>query len=264
MKGEFRDMDLHNYKDVAENYDFYLSKVGGSYKGFEEYYISLATQYGKDGIIDIACGTGALTIPLAEAGYDVTATDLSESMVEITKRKVAMKKLSVKTFSGNMIDFVVARKFSLAIIARSGFMHLTTYEEQKKALLNIGKHLVNDGILTFNTFDPDYNIQVKQMHTCENDYTFRTEYVNSEGKSERIYDAIGYNPETQLMSGKWKFETLSSDGSVESVRIRELKMRQSYPIQIHYLAEKCGYEVIEAEKHAECNNNIIWILKKKW
>lgn len=40
-------------------------------------------------------------------------------------------------------------------------MHLTTYEEPKKALINIGKHLDNDGILTFNTFDPKYNIQVK-------------------------------------------------------------------------------------------------------
>lgn len=40
-------------------------------------------------------------------------------------------------------------------------------------------------------------------------------------------------------------------------------MRQSYSIPIHYLAEKCGYEVIEAKKHADCNSDIIWILKKK-
>lgn len=118
-------------------------------------------------------------------------------------------------------------------------------------------------VLRFNNFKLEYNIQVKQMHTSENDYTFRTEYVNSEGKLEKIYNAIGYNPETQLVSGKWKFETLGSDGTVENVRIRDLKMRQSYSIQIHYFAEKCGYEVIEAEKHAECNSDIIWILKKK-
>lgn len=256
-------MDLHDYKDVAENYDFYLSKIGGDYDGFEEYYLSLANQYGKGGIIDIACGTGALTLPLAEAGYDVTATDLSESMVEITKRKVDMKKLNVETFVGNMIDFDTENKFSLAIIARSGFMHLTTYEDQEKALRNIRKCLKEDGILTFNTFDPLYNIQLKQMHTSEDDYSFRAEYINSGGKLERIYDAITYNPETQLMYGKWKFETLDSSKSVIDVRIRELKMRQSYPIQIHYLAEKCGYEVLEAEKHRECNYNIIWILKKK-
>lgn len=255
-------MDLHDYKDVAENYDFYLDDVAGTYEGFEEYYLDLAEAYGKGGIIDIACGTGALTVPFAKCGFDVTATDLSEAMVEVTRRKVDEEGLTVKTFVGNMTNFKAERQYSLAVIARSGFMHLTRYEDQEAALLNIKEHLVDGGILTFNTFEPDYRIQLIQIHSKEDEFRFRAEYTNSDGNRERIYHAIGYNPETQIMGGKWKFETLNEDGDVVDERIRELKMRQSYAIQIHYLAEKCGYAVIEAEKQPACNNNIIWILKK--
>jgi len=262
IKERENEMDLHDYKDVAENYDLYLDQVGGSYDGFEDYYLNLASKYGEDGIIDIACGTGVLTIPFARAGYDVSATDLSEPMVEITKQKLINEKLEATCFTGNMIDFSTDNKYSLAIIARSGFMHLLTYEDQEKALLNIRKHLVKGGILTLNTFEPNYNIQLKQIHTKENDYEFRAEYTNSEGQKEKIYHSISYNPETQIMGGTWKFVTYDENDNVINERIRDLKMRQSYSIQIHYLAEKCGYKVLEAEMQKECNNNIIWILQK--
>jgi 2-polyprenyl-3-methyl-5-hydroxy-6-metoxy-1,4-benzoquinol methylase len=145
-------MDLHDFADVAMNYDNYLKAFGGSYDGFEEFYISLAEKYGGDGIIDIACGTGALTLPLAERGLDITACDLSEAMVNITNQKFKSAGLSTQTFSANMVDFKAARKFSLAIIARSGFMHLLTTKEQRAALINIKNHLTDSGILTLNIF----------------------------------------------------------------------------------------------------------------
>lgn len=68
-------MDLHDYKDVAKNYDRYLEAMYSEFdnhEGFQKFYLKLAEKYGRDGVVDIACGT----------------------------------------------------KYSLAIIARSGFMHL--------------------------------------------------------------------------------------------------------------------------------------------
>ena len=84
-------MDLHDFTDVAVNYDLYLPEVvKGSYylNGFEEFHLALATMYGTGGILDIACGTGALTIPLVKAGYDVAALDLSAPMIEVTQKKL--------------------------------------------------------------------------------------------------------------------------------------------------------------------------------
>lgn len=255
-------MDLHDYADVAENYDLYLNGVGGNSTGFEDYYLLLAQKYGTQGIIDIACGTGALTLPLAKAGYEVEATDISSAMIEVTNQKLAKENLNVKTFTSDMTELQTSRKYSLAIIARSGFMHLPTEEIQKKALLSIRDCLIDGGVLTFNTFEPYFPTQLTQIHTGKEDYSMRCEYINKDGCREKIFNAINYNPETQIMSGNWKFETLDDNDNVIDVRIRPLTMRQSYKIQIWYLVEKCGYEVIEANIQPCCNNNIIWILKK--
>lgn len=54
-------MDLHNYKDVADNYDRYLDVMyatENNHEGFQEFYLNLARHFGKGGVVDIACGTG--------------------------------------------------------------------------------------------------------------------------------------------------------------------------------------------------------------
>lgn len=263
-------MDLHDYKDVAENYDRYLDVMYSehdNYEGFREFYLDLAREHGGGGVIDIACGTGAVLLYLAEAGIDVDGTDLSSAMCEVARNKAESKGLNLNIFPANMTDFKSARKYSLAIIARSGFMHLLTPEMQRAALLNIRDHLTDGGVLTLNTFAPYPPVQAAQMKTRETDYTYRLEYINRDGFREKIYNAITYNPQTQIMSGNWKFETLDDAGNTVSERIRPLRMRQTYKQELMYLIELCGFEVVEIYgdyyKSTEDTGRYVWVLRKK-
>ena len=275
-------MDLHDYKDVADNYDRYLevmySQEHSNHEGFQEFYLKLAKQYGDGGVVDIACGTGAVLLYLAERGIEVDGTDLSEEMCRVADEKARKMDLALNIFPADMTKFSSGRKYSLAIIARSGFMHLPTQELQIAALRNIREQLSEGGILTFNTFDPWPPMQAQQMQTDpEKDYAFRLEYVNSEGKREKIYDAITYNPYNQQMYGNWKFETYDDDGNVIGERIRPLRMRETYRSEVFLLAELCGFEVIDLYRGylgdkedlkdistaAKYRSNLIWILRKK-
>lgn len=263
-------MDLHDYKDVAENYDRYLDVMYSehdNYEGFLDFYLDLAKQYGSGGVIDIACGTGAVLLYLAEAGMEVDGTDLSEAMCDVAGRKAESKGLNLNIFPANMTDFKSDRKYSLAIIARSGFMHLLTPQLQRKALLNIREHLTDGGILTLNTFSPNPMFQAQQMKTAEQDYSCRLEYINSDGYREKIYNAISYDPKTQIMSGNWKFETFDEAGNIIGERIRPLKMRQTYKQELMYLVELCGFEVLaiygDYYKSTEDTGNLIWVLRKQ-
>ena len=54
-------MDLHDYKDVAENYDLYLDvmyRERDNYEGFKDFYLDLAREYGAGGVIDLAQRNG--------------------------------------------------------------------------------------------------------------------------------------------------------------------------------------------------------------
>lgn len=274
-------MDLHDFKDVAENYDRYLSVMytedNDNHAGFQDFYLEMARKYGAGGVVDIACGTGAVLLYLAERGIDVDGTDLSEEMCRVARKKAEELGLKLNIFPSDMTKFNSGRKYSLAIIARSGFMHLPTTELQKAALRNIREQLTEGGILSFNTFDPLPTIQAAMMTTGPEDYSFRLEYVNSEGRRERIYNAISYDPFTQLARGNWKFETLDEAGNVIGERIRPLQMRQSYRSEIFLLAELCGFEVLDIYRgylgdKEDLNDpstarnykgNLIWVLRKK-
>ena len=272
-------MDLHDYKDVAENYDRYLEVMYrdfDAHEGFQEFYLELAKKYGKDGVIDVACGTGAVLLYLAQHGVMADGTDLSEAMCRVCSEKAVAQNLKLRIFPGNMTSFDAVRKYSLVIIARSGFMHLPDQKSQRAALENLNRHLVPGGILTLNTFDPWPPVQAQQISTKPDDYTFRLEYVNSDGYREKIYNAISYNPYTQIMSGNWKFETYDDEGKIIGERVRPLTMRQTYRWEMFLLAELCGFEVVDIyrgykgdkedlndpESAAKYRSNLIWILKK--
>lgn len=273
-------MDLHDYKDVAENYDRYLEAMCSEFdahEGFQEFYLGLAKKYGQGGVVDIACGTGAVLLYLAERGIEIDGTDLSEEMCKVAASKAMAKKLDLNIYPADMTKFDSGRKYSLAIIARSGFMHLPSSKLQKEALMNIRERLLPGGILTFNTFDPWPIVQAEQMNTSSDDYSFRLEYVNNNGNKEKIYNAISYNPFLQQMHGNWKFVEYDQEGNIIGERIRPILMRQTYRSEIFLLAELCGYEVLDiyrgylGDKEDLCDpmsaakyrSNLIWILKKK-
>ena len=274
-------MDLHDYRDVAENYDRYLEVMYTTefdkHENFREFYLDLARKYGQGGTVDIACGTGAVLLYLAERGIEIDGTDISEEMCRVAARKAEEKNLKLRIVPADMTKFHSGRKYSLAIIARSGFMHLPSQQLQIDALNNIREQLLPGGILTFNTFDPWPPVQAQQITTGPEDYVFRLEYINHEGRREKIYNVISYDPYTQIMSGNWKFETYDENGAVTDVRIRPLTMRQTYRSEVFLLAKLCGFEVQDIfrgykgdredlqdpSSARKYRSNLIWILKKK-
>ena len=176
-----------------------------------------------------------------------------------------------------MTKFSSGRKYSLAIIARSGFMHLPDQRLQEAALRNLRDQLLPGGILTLNTFDPWPPMQAQQMKTSPDDYSFRLEYVNRAGNREKIYNAITYNLYTQQMYGNWKFVEYNEAGEIIGERIRPLLMRQTNRWEMFLLAELCGFEVVDIYRGyngdkedlsdpssaSKFQSNLIWILKRK-
>jgi len=273
-------MDLHDYQDVAENYDRYLEVMyahDDHHENFQEFYLSLARKYGSGGVVDIACGTGAVLLYLAERGIEIDGTDLSAEMCKVAAAKADAMDLRLNIIPADMTAFSSGRKYSLAIIARSGFMHLPTQALQEAALRNLREQLLPGGILTLNTFDPWPPMQAQQMSTSPEDYSFRLEYVNSRGNREKIWNAITYNPYTQQMYGNWKFEEFNKKGEMIGERIRPLRMRQTNRWEMFLLARLCGFEVVDIYRGyngdkedlddpssaSRYQGNLIWILKRK-
>ena len=50
------------------------------HENFREFYLELAQTYGAGGVVDVACGTGAVLLYLAQRGIEIDGTDLSGEM----------------------------------------------------------------------------------------------------------------------------------------------------------------------------------------
>jgi SAM-dependent methyltransferase len=151
------------YKSITGS-EFILN---GAKKIFTSKYIAkilklISLSKSKVNILEIACGSGRVTIPLAKAGYNTWALDLSDKMISKLKNKVTKLPKSTQDrlniSCGNMCDFHIDKNFKLIIIPFRSFQLLTDQKQQNKCLKNIFHHLAEDGIFILNLFKP-----IKQM-----------------------------------------------------------------------------------------------------
>ncbi len=81
---------MNSYTAFSEIYDS-LMKKDLDYQKIADYIENIFTLHGKnpDMVVELASGTGNLTIPLSERGYDMIGIDKSEDMLSIARQKAA-------------------------------------------------------------------------------------------------------------------------------------------------------------------------------
>lgn len=126
-------------------YDWEFELICTNQKKDVSLWIELAEKFG-DPILECGCGSGRLTLPLIKKGFQVTALDISEKMLDILRSKAQGAK-NLTTVCGDMTSFKINREFRFAFVGYSTFQLLLTLKEQIKCLSNIRDHLSSKGIL---------------------------------------------------------------------------------------------------------------------
>ncbi len=114
----------------------------------ERFYLEEARKSGGR-VLELACGTGRLTIPIAQSGVDITGADLSASMLESARAKALRAGVDVRFFKADMRSFELPGPFSTILIAGNSLLHLFTADELIQCFRNVRHHLVANGRLIF-------------------------------------------------------------------------------------------------------------------
>lgn len=100
-------------------------------------------------ILDVGCGTGVLSMVLAEMGHNVIGVDLSEKMISVAIEKTRSSRLKAKFLVGDAEKLKFEDESFDAVVSRHLLWTLPTPEmafgEWKRVLKNGGRLAVIDG-----------------------------------------------------------------------------------------------------------------------
>jgi SAM-dependent methyltransferase len=115
-----------------------------------DWVLKLAEYQGGE-ILDLACGPGTHSLPLARRGYQVTGVDRTTYLIEIAQKAAADLVPAPQFIVDDMRNFVMPDKFALALVM---FNSLGFFEDPRSdltVLQNLHQSLKRGGVLVIET-----------------------------------------------------------------------------------------------------------------
>jgi len=117
-----------------------------------DFYLGLARD-AEGPVLELGCGTGRVTIPIAREGIAVTGLDIEPRMLELARRR-SVGIGAVKWIEADMRRYTLPQRFGLIFVAYRGFLHLLEETDQRAALGCAFEHLLPGGRLALNLVNP--------------------------------------------------------------------------------------------------------------
>ena len=145
---------MSGYSCFARYYDRLTENV--NYHSRAEYFARLLQRYRSDPglVLDLACGTGSLTVELAEMGYEMIGVDSSPEMLSEAMCKTGKRGLSVLYLCQDMMQLDLYGTVGATVCALDSVNHLTDPADLKKAFERVSLFTEPGGIFLFDANTP--------------------------------------------------------------------------------------------------------------
>lgn len=164
---------MSGYGCFAAYYDALTQNVDYARRG--AVYREWLLRYGvSDGILlDLACGTGSLTVQLAGYGYDMIGVDASEEMLSVAQQKAAENGNSILFLCQPMQRLDLFGTVRGTVCALDSLNHLTKPSDVERTVERVSLFTEQGGLFLF-----DVNTVYKHRHIlADNTFVLETEDV---------------------------------------------------------------------------------------
>jgi SAM-dependent methyltransferase len=202
----------------------------------ESFYVDEALRSGG-AILELACGTGRLLIPMARTGAQVTGVDIVRPMLDRARAKADEAGVALDLIQGDMRGVHLDRRFAMIMIAFNSMLHLASLDDYRALLASVRRHLTADGVFIFDIFNPSIAFLAR-------DPAARMElrrFDDPELGEVRVEATIDYDAATQVSRGAW---FLSAAGRPD-FRVIPLHMRSIFPQELPLLLSAGGFRLEE-------------------
>lgn len=141
---------MDQYRDFAFIYDELMNEV--DYNGWVKYIEDIIKNENAkvQNILELACGTGNLTIPLTKKNYDIAGIDISEEMLSVAREKAEKEGVELVLLQQDIaqLDFDITN-LDCVLCACDGFNYITYDDDLENVFTKTYELLKEDGIFIF-------------------------------------------------------------------------------------------------------------------
>lgn len=208
---------MTSYEALAGSYDALTADV--DYPRWARY---IGRHFARSGrpirrVLDLACGTGSLTLELAQAGYEMTGVDLSEDMLALAEEKCRQAQPRPLFLHQAMESLRLPEKVDACVCCLDSVNYVLQPKKLQRAFQRVYDCLEGGGLFLF---DVDTPYKLEQMDGQV--FLDETEEVYCVWRGE-------YSPKKRICSF-WMdiFQRRSED---EWLRSGELHREYAYPLE---------------------------------
>ena len=214
------------------------------------YWLATLDYYAPRRVLELACGTGRLALPLAAAGvaanpgFRMVGLDHSPALLARAAEKLAaapdLPPGSVTLIEGAMEAFDLGEQFDLIILGFNAFAYLHTMEEQLDCLAAVRRHLAPGGHFALDLLVPQLPFLAEALASDPPQH-LELDYALPAAGVERFlrfctdrYDAL-----TQTAHSSYLYEIYYENGQVER-RTDTLAWHMYFPRELRLLLQAAG------------------------
>lgn len=210
------------YSDFAYVYDLLMQDV--QYNQWADYIESLFVKFGAkkpELVLDMACGTGNLTLELAKRGYDMIGIDMSPDMLSCAMEKSAERGISPLWVCQDMRAIELYGTMDAILCTMDSLNYIESASDMTLVFQLVRNYLNPGGLFIF-----DINTPYKLEHVLGNNlfyeirdditYLWRNEY-HSDGK-KCIFDLTFFVKEAEDIYRRLEEEQLQKVWTAEEIR----------------------------------------------
>jgi SAM-dependent methyltransferase len=116
--------------------------------------------------LDLCCGPGRHTVPLARRGFDVTGVDLSRYLLDEARAYAKRSKVAIEFVEQDMRAFVRPGAYDLILNLFTSFGYFATEREDMQTLANMVESLTDEGVLVIDVLGKE--ALAEQLHADRN------------------------------------------------------------------------------------------------
>jgi SAM-dependent methyltransferase len=186
-------------------------------------------------ILELCCGTGRLTIPIAKDGYDISGVDNSSSMLEQAKVKASEAGVAIDFIEADIRTLDLPDTYDLIFIPFNSIHHLYKNEDLFKVFTAVKNHLKEGGLFLLDCFNPNIQFIVEG----EKEQQEIAKYTTNDGREVLIKQIMRYESTTQMNRIEWHYYI---NGAFDS--IQNLDMRLFFPQELDAYLKQNGFRIL--------------------